>query len=85
MKIGTVVRASAGRDKGYLLCVVGEQDGYVLVCDGKERPLERPKRKNPKHLEVMPFQPLQQELRGNHALRKALNRLKGEATCQSPI
>ena len=30
--------------------VVKEEDGFLYVCDGKERPLERPKRKNPKHL-----------------------------------
>jgi len=85
---GTVVRSLAGRDKGYYLCVVGEEGGCILVCDGKERPLDRPKRKNPRHLEALPLPPLTWELRGNKALRKALNRLKekgGESTCQSPI
>lgn len=48
---GTVVISKAGRDKGYFLVVVDEADGYVMVADGKERPLDRPKRKNPKHLQ----------------------------------
>ena len=79
MEVGTVVRSLAGRDKGYLLCVVGEENGYVLVADGKERPLEHPKRKNPNHLApLLQLQALTWELRGNKALRKALNRLKGE-------
>ena len=73
---GSIVVSKAGRDKGYLLCVVGEKDGYVLVCDGKERPLERPKRKNPGHIELADCPRLSWELRGNKALRKALNRLK---------
>ena len=47
---GSVVVSKAGRDKGYLLAVVGSEKDFVLVADGKERPLERPKRKNPKHL-----------------------------------
>jgi len=76
---GTVVISLAGRDKGYYLCVAGEESGCVLVCDGKERPLGRPKRKNPKHLEALPLPPLTWELRGNKALRKALNKLSAES------
>jgi len=73
---GMIVKSLAGRDKGYYLCVVGEEGGCVLVCDGKERPLERPKKKNPMHVEVMELPILTWELRGNNALRKALNRMK---------
>ena len=76
---GTVVISLAGRDKGYTLCVVGGESGCVLVCDGKERPLGRPKKKNPKHLQALEIPPLTWELRGNKALRKALNRLKRSA------
>ena len=79
---GTVVKSLAGRDKGYLLCVVGEEGGCILVCDGKERPLERPKKKNPKHVEVLRLPPLTWELRGNKALRKALNRAAGTPPLQ---
>ena len=46
---GSVVVSKAGRDKGYLLAVVGSEKDFVLVADGKERPLERRKRKNPSH------------------------------------
>ena len=75
---GTIARSLAGRDEGYLLCVLGYEGGYVLVADGKERPLERPKRKNPNHLApLLQLPPLTWELRGNKALRKALNNLKG--------
>lgn len=47
---GTLVRASAGRDKDSLFVAVGVHDGFVYICDGKSRPLEKPKRKNPKHI-----------------------------------
>lgn len=50
-ELGNVVISRAGRDKGYFMAVVGEEKGYLLVADGKERPLERPKKKNPKHLQ----------------------------------
>lgn len=85
---GMVVRSLAGRDKGYLLVFLGYEGEVALVADGRERPLERPKKKNPRHLApLLQLQPLTWELRGNTALRKALNRLqlKGELQCQSPI
>ena len=47
---GRIVCSKAGRDKGYFMVVVKRENGFVYVCDGKERPLERPKRKNEKHL-----------------------------------
>ena len=77
MEVGTIVRSLKGRDAGYLLCVVGTKEEFVLVADGKERPLEHPKQKNPKHLQAVDgAAPLGHEaLRGNHALRKTLNRL----------
>ena len=48
--VGRIVCSKSGRDKGYFLVVIKEEDGFLLVCDGKERPLSRPKKKNPKHL-----------------------------------
>jgi len=80
LEIGVIAKSTAGRDKDYLLCVVGYEDGLVLVADGKERPLERPKKKNPNHLApLLQLQPLTWELRGNKALKKALNRYKCSA------
>ena len=75
---GTVVRSLAGRDAGYPLCVVGYEGELPLVCDGKERPLERPKKKNPRHLEPLGAEPLTWQLRGNRALRKALRQVEDQ-------
>ena len=64
----------AGRDKGRLLAVVGTDGDLVLVADGKERPLARPKKKNPKHLARTN---MRAETHGvsDKALRKALREL----------
>ena len=51
-RVGQVVFSKAGRDKGYPMIVIGEESGHILVVDGKERPLSRPKKKNPKHLKA---------------------------------
>lgn len=52
---GNVVISKAGRDKGYFMAVVEANADTVTVADGKERPLSRPKRKNPKHLQKTNF------------------------------
>lgn len=50
---GSVVIAKAGRDKGKAFAVTDVLDSRtVLICDGKSRPLERPKRKNVIHLQA---------------------------------
>ena len=68
---GTVVISRAGRDKGHALAVVGSADGYILVADGKERPLARPKKKNPIHLTATK-KTVDVESVSDKALRRAL-------------
>ncbi len=70
--IGRVVISSAGRDKTRAMVIVKETENYLLVCDGKERPVERPKRKNPKHLKLTTTYLKAHQLETNRALRKAL-------------
>lgn len=77
MKRGTVVRASAGRDKDGLFVVLGEKNGYVLICNGKRRPVDRPKRKNPSHLKPTEDTLPEEGLKTNRMIRKALARLPG--------
>lgn len=45
-----VVKAVAGRDKGSYFVVMDLDGGYALIADGKRRLVEKPKRKNEKHL-----------------------------------
>lgn len=47
---GRIVCSKSGRDKGHFMVVVKAEENIAYVCDGKERPLEKPKRKNIKHL-----------------------------------
>ena len=70
--IGQIVCSRAGRDKGYFMIVVEEKDNFVSVCDGKERPLERPKRKNPKHLCFTNTVLSEEGFKTNKSLRKSL-------------
>ncbi len=47
--IADVVKPTAGRDAGKLFYVIGTQDCYLLLANGKDRSLEQPKRKKRKH------------------------------------
>ena len=70
--IGRIVCSKAGRDKTYFLAVVKEEAGFLYVCDGKERPLERPKKKNAKHLKLTNTVLKEDSLKSNKSLRTAL-------------
>ena len=47
-----IVYSLSGRDRGKYFFVVETAGEYVLIADGKRRPLERPKRKREKHLQL---------------------------------
>ena len=46
--------ATAGHDRGTLYLVLEEDGGSVLLADGKQRKLARPKKKNRKHVIFLP-------------------------------
>jgi len=48
--VSDVVEATAGRDAGKLFYVLGTEGEFVLIANGKDRPLEKPKRKKCKHV-----------------------------------
>ena len=53
MKKGTVVKSLKGHDEGCFYIVIKTEGENVFVCDGKNKLLDNPKRKNRKHLECI--------------------------------
>ena len=49
--ISDVVRSTAGRDQGELFYVIGTDPVYLFLANGKDRKLEKPKRKKRKHIQ----------------------------------
>ena len=72
---GSVVISKAGRDKGYFLAVTQITEDGIYVCDGKERPVERPKKKNPLHLAKTHFVLSEEETATNRSLKRALKQI----------
>lgn len=49
---GMIVRSAAGRDKGKFMVIVSIEGDFAYIADGRERKLERPKKKRLKHIRV---------------------------------
>ncbi len=73
LKRGQVVKSIAGHDKGGFMTILELQFPYAVLCDGKLRPLERPKRKKLIHLaptaSVLPEETLKTNRKIHAALR----------------
>ena len=49
--ISDVVITTAGRDQGKLFYVIGTDPVYLILANGKDRTLEKPKQKKRKHIQ----------------------------------
>ena len=49
--ISDVVITTAGRDQGKLFYVIGTDPVYLVLANGKDRTLDKPKRKKRKHIQ----------------------------------
>ena len=79
-----IVRSDAGRDQGKLFIVLAVEGEYLLLADGKTRPVERPKRKRRKHAALLRRDggAVSQRIRSNETitnseLRKAIAAIRG--------
>ena len=53
VNISDVVIATAGRDQGKLFYVIGTDPVYLMLANGKDRTLDKPKRKKRKHVQMV--------------------------------
>ncbi len=76
---GRVVRSIAGHDAGEFFVVIKDEEKFVLLCNGKERKLESPKRKNKRHIAVTSRVLSDTEMQTDCRLRRILNRIGASA------
>ena len=74
ISIAGVVISTAGRDQGQLFYVMDADDQFVTLVNGRNRPVEKPKRKKRKHVEKV----LRSETRVAEKLRSGDKVLNGE-------
>lgn len=51
--VGMLATSKAGRDKNAVYVIIQETGEYIYVADGRGRTIERPKRKNKKHIQII--------------------------------
>ena len=72
--IADVVLSTAGRDQGKLFYVIGTDSIYLMLANGKDRTLDKPKRKKRKHIQKV----LRSETRVAEKLKTGGKVLNGE-------
>ena len=77
----SLVWATAGRDKGSLFVAVRAGGGFVEIADGRGRKVEKPKRKNIKHISPAGCPVYTGELT-NKKIRRLLNEYLTHASIQ---
>ncbi len=69
---GMIVKSDAGRDQPGYYVVIAVEDGFVYIADGRRRKVEKPKRKNPRHLKATKTVVGSMEIDTNQKLRRVL-------------
>lgn len=59
-EFGTIVKSLAGHDKNEVFILIDSDAEYVYIVDGKSRTLEKPKKKNKKHIQLTSIKVLKQ-------------------------
>ena len=53
IKVGQIVCSTAGHDKNQFYIIIGVEDEYVFLVDGKYKLFNHPKKKNRKHIQYV--------------------------------
>ena len=72
--VSDVVLSTTGRDKGKIFYVIGMDEEMLLLANGKDRTLDKPKRKKQKHVQKV----LRSETRVAEKIRSGDKVLNGE-------
>ena len=75
LKKGLIVKSLKGHDKGDLLMIADFDEKRVLLADGKQRKLMKPKSKNLKHIEITGLEVDINAVDTDRKLRKTLNKI----------
>ena len=74
--VGYLARSIAGHDKGNLYIIIEETDQYLFLANGKERTLEKPKRKNRKHVALIK---IKNPINSNEAIKHSIREYRRNA------
>ena len=84
IKVGDVVMATAGKERGRLYVVIALDENYTFLSDGKRLKINKPKKKSFKHVRLLKTRSLSEEEvtdpneRTNARIRKFLSEIRSE-------
>lgn len=84
MKVGNIVQALAGKEKGQIFVVVRLDDKYAYLSNGKRLKKDKPKKKSLKHVKLYDEEALTEESldekneKVNALIRKFLSKKRSE-------
>ncbi|BED92786.1 MAG: translation initiation factor IF-1 [Candidatus Paraimprobicoccus trichonymphae] len=82
IKKGSVVISKAGRDKNNFHVILDFDEKYAIICDGKYRPLGKPKKKKFLHLKLTNSFLDESVLKCNKDIRKSLKKFANHKECE---
>lgn len=53
IQVGMAAISMAGHDRGHLYMILESEGEYVYLADGRLRTIEKPKKKNVKHIQIV--------------------------------
>ena len=53
--IGRFAISKAGHDKSQIYVIIGEENEFVSLCDGRLKTVNKPKKKRRKHVQMMNY------------------------------
>ena len=78
--------SKAGHDKDSIYVIIKEEADMVYLADGRHKPLEKPKKKNKKHIQVIRKESddilREKLLRGQRIYNEEIRRAIGGFICQ---
>ncbi len=81
MEKGAIVRSTAGHDKGRLYVVLSAEGKNLFLADGRRRTMDKPKKKQIKHVEFTGAETDVSKLKLNAHVRKVIKNYISEGGC----
>ena len=75
--IGNYAMSKAGHDAGNWYVIVNEDKDFYYLCDGRLKPVESPKKKNKRHVQIA-YNKEAIELTKNEAIKFSLKKFRKE-------
>lgn len=83
--LGMLAASKAGHDRGAIYVITDEEGEYVYLADGGIRTVNRPKKKNKKHIQIIKKIQLEKPSDGfkDLEIKRAIKKYKEEANVKS--